>query len=278
MNGSALLLAVVSIYATAKYSVMAGTQNPFGAAKSPTTGETKAFGSYSAGCLSGAAKLDKHGPGYELMRLRRHRGFGQPPLITLIQRAGQEIGKQSRLFIGDMSLPRGGPMPTGHSSHQIGLDADIWYFTYTGKLTDRLREKLNPKSVLKKDFIHIDESRWKPLYEDQVLWFATQPEVERIFVNGAIKKRLCEKYPGDARLIKLRPWFEHEDHFHIRLKCPPGQSSCEPQKPPDAPECDEEHLQAWFSDTALEKLRHPTPMQPRQVELPDECRAVVSGT
>jgi penicillin-insensitive murein DD-endopeptidase len=29
------------------------------------------------------------------------------------------------MLIGDMALPREGPMPTGHRNHQIGLDVDI---------------------------------------------------------------------------------------------------------------------------------------------------------
>ena len=35
----------------------------------------------------------------------------------------RRIGWQG-LYIGDISQPRGGPMTSGHSSHQIGLDAD----------------------------------------------------------------------------------------------------------------------------------------------------------
>lgn len=261
--------------APAKFEVFANKQNPFGNVRKPTVEPTRVVGGYSAGCLAGAAELPKQGPGFEVMRLSRHRSFGHPSLVALLQRAGHEIGGRSRIFIGDMSLPRGGPMPSGHSSHQIGLDADIWYFTYSKTLTDKLREQLRPKSILKKDVIHIDESRWKSLYEDQLLWFAAQSEVERIFVNGAIKKRLCGLYPTDVRLKKLRPWFEHEDHFHVRLKCPSDQPGCEPQKEPDGIECDQEHLKDWFSDVALDKLRHPTPPPPRKVALPAECRAVV---
>ena len=29
------------------------------------------------------------------------------------------------LYIGDISRPRGGPLPGGHVSHQLGLDADV---------------------------------------------------------------------------------------------------------------------------------------------------------
>jgi hypothetical protein len=38
----------------------------------------------------------------------------------------RDIGWGKGLYIGDISQPRGGPMTSGHASHQIGLDADIW--------------------------------------------------------------------------------------------------------------------------------------------------------
>ena len=40
--------------------------------------------------------------------------------------SGKRVGWNG-LLIGDMSQPRGGPMLNGHSSHQIGLDVDIWF-------------------------------------------------------------------------------------------------------------------------------------------------------
>ena len=63
------------------------------------------------------------------MRLSRNRIWGHPELIRLIERLATEAKAQdgwNGLLVGDLSQPRGGPMLTGHASHQVGLDADIW--------------------------------------------------------------------------------------------------------------------------------------------------------
>ena len=52
---------------------------------------------------------------------------------------------------------------------------------------------------------------------------ASDPVVDRIFVNPVIKRELCtHEPPGSLWLRKLRPWWGHHDHFHVRLRCPPG--------------------------------------------------------
>ena len=61
------------------------------------------------------------------------------------------------------------------------------------------------------------------------------PQVARIFVHPAIKKALCQMAPQVGKdtswLGKVRPWWNHHYHFHIRLTCPPGSEGCENQKP-----------------------------------------------
>ena len=68
-----------------------------------------------------------NGPHWQVMRLSRR--LGHPQLVAYIERLSETASRASGwpgLLIGDMSQPRGGPMLTGHASHQIGLDADIW--------------------------------------------------------------------------------------------------------------------------------------------------------
>ena len=46
-----------------------------------------------------------------------------------MERLAAKVPKVSNwpgLLVGDMAQARGGPMLTGHASHQVGLDADIW--------------------------------------------------------------------------------------------------------------------------------------------------------
>src|SRR5260370_23734637 len=95
----------------------------------PAPGPTKSIGFYTAGCLQGAEALPLDGPGYEAIRISRNRYWGQPVMVEYIQGLAAKIhtAGQAPLYIGDIGQPRGGPAPTGHASHQVGLDADIWF-------------------------------------------------------------------------------------------------------------------------------------------------------
>jgi penicillin-insensitive murein DD-endopeptidase len=95
----------------------------------PLPGIARPIGTYNNGCLAGAVDLPITGPGWQVMRVSRNRYWGVPSLIAFIKRlaeSAEEIG-WSGILVGDMSQPRGGPMFTGHTSHQIGLDVDIWF-------------------------------------------------------------------------------------------------------------------------------------------------------
>ncbi|HEY1261378.1 MAG TPA: penicillin-insensitive murein endopeptidase, partial [Stellaceae bacterium] len=104
-------------------------QAVFGQERTAAPGPAEAIGAYGRGCLEGAVELPADGPGWEVMRPSRDRAWGHPALIAFIERVAPSLPAEagwSGLLIGDMSQPRGGPMLTGHASHQIGLDADIW--------------------------------------------------------------------------------------------------------------------------------------------------------
>ena len=94
----------------------------------PFAGPARAIGGYADGCMEGAEQLPITGPTWQVMRLSRDRNWGNPELITFIERLGANAKKVgwNGLLIGDMAQPRGGPMISGHASHQIGLDVDIW--------------------------------------------------------------------------------------------------------------------------------------------------------
>src|SRR5215475_7956480 len=95
----------------------------------PAPGPPQSIGFYTAGCLQGAEALPLDGPGYEAVRISRNRYWGQPVMLEYIQRLADTMkaAGQVQLYIGDIGQPRGGPAPTGHASHQVGLDADIWF-------------------------------------------------------------------------------------------------------------------------------------------------------
>jgi penicillin-insensitive murein endopeptidase len=243
------------------------------------SGQSQSIGKYHSGCISGAQKLDFNGEGYQVMRLSRNRYYGHPDLIRFIQQLGSSAydKKLGTLLIGDLGQPRGGPTLTGHKSHQTGLDVDIWYLLHPDAskrdLTDHEREKLSAPSVLTSKGNGIDPKHWSYANESILETAARMPEVDRIFVNAHIKQALCQSSKSRDWLEKIRPWYAHADHFHVRLKCPSGNNLCEKQLPiPKGDGCGAD-LAWWFSDEAKKPSKKPPAKRP---PLPKECDAVLN--
>jgi penicillin-insensitive murein DD-endopeptidase len=222
----------------------------------PADGPALSIGTCNCGCLQGAATLPVSGPGYEVLHLDRNRRFGHPLLVAYVERLAKAArrAKLGPLVIGDLSQPRGGPTPTGHRSHQTGLDADIGYVAppevRSGHLKAADRERLMPPDVIDLK-THAKTRVWTPKVISLLALAANDPTVDRIFVNPAIKKRVCEA-PATAHASwqsRLRPWWGHQDHFHVRLKCPPDSPQCVPQDPPPNDGCGP-HLAWWFGREA----------------------------
>ena len=256
----------------------------FGLVKEPSTAPPLSIGSYVKGCIAGAVPLPQEGAAWQVMRPARNRFWGHPALIAVIERIAASLpAGWPGLLVGDLGQPRGGPMVTGHASHQIGLDADIWLTPMPEqRLTAVERDNLPAKSIVTADGNDVDHSLWGPQYRQLIEAVARTPELARMFVNPAIKRALCREAansPGADRawLAKVRPWWGHDDHFHIRLNCPPGQALCETQEPvPPGDGCGKE-LDWWFTDEA----RHPKPSPPGKPllvsQLPPECAAVATA-
>ena len=220
----------------------------------PATGPALSIGTTNNGCLQGAASLPQSGPGYELIRVGRNRRFGHPNLVAYIRRLGA-AARRARLgpvIVGDLSQPRGGPTPTGHRSHQTGLDADISYIAPRGiprHLSRLARESLTPIAVIDLK-THNTTRAWKPSVIKLLALAAADPAVDRIFVNPSIKKMLCTGPTAKAAWQgRLRPWWGHHDHFHVRLKCPADSDKCVPQDPPKDDGCGPT-LAWWFGGDA----------------------------
>ena len=100
----------------------------FGAERLPAVATPQSYGFYTKGCFSGGVAIATDGPTWQAMRLSRNRRWGHPAMIKLIEKLSRDAAADGwpGLLLGDISQPRGGPMLTGHASHQIGLDADIW--------------------------------------------------------------------------------------------------------------------------------------------------------
>jgi penicillin-insensitive murein endopeptidase len=210
------------------------------------------------------------------MRRYRRRFFGHPVLIRYLQELGAAAAQRGLgvLLIGDLGQARGGPTPTGHHSHQNGLDVDIWFWLLGDgmALTVAERETVNAPSMLTADGSALDERLWSRRQADMLRLAGGFDVVARIFVNPVIKRALCEQSPGSAWLQKLRPWWGHDDHLHVRLHCPPGEAACQDQDPLPAGDGCGADLAWWFSEEA----RQPPPRIDRPKEpLPAACEAIL---
>lgn len=256
----------------------------FGRMTSAASGPVQAHGSYAKGCFSGGEALAMDGATWQVMRPSRNRMWGTPQLVDFMERLAAKAPRVgwSGLLVGDMSQPRGGPMLTGHASHQLGLDADVWLSPMPGHRMSRAeREETSATNVVREDRLDIDPSVWTPAHHALIRMTAEQPEVARIFVNPAIKRALCREAGGGRWLSKVRPMYGHNYHYHIRLACPGGQDSCDDQAAPPAGDGCGEELSYWFSDAILNPKPPKTKPKPRPpmtlAALPPACRTVLNA-
>jgi len=267
----------------------------FGAAPGPAPLAARSIGGYAKGCLAGGISLPINGPDWQVMRLSRNRNWGNPRLLDYLERLASDaraLDGWPGLLVGDMSQPRGGPMLTGHTSHQIGLDADIWLTPMPDHtLTPQEREDMSAISMLKDPF-SVDPAVFTTLHVKLIKRAASYPQVARIFVHPAIKKALCAQAASVGKdrawLGKVRPWWNHHYHFHVRLSCPPGTVGCDGQKPVSGDDGCGQELTNWYAmlkKAAIEMAKPPKPgAKPwtgkpplTMAQLPKECGTVLTA-
>ena len=232
-----------------------GAKELFGRKILPAAMPTHVVGFYAKGCIAGAEGLPINGETWQVMRLSRNRYWAHPDMVALVRRLATRAHKDAGwpgILVGDMSQPRGGPMLTGHASHQVGLDADIWLTPMPNRrLSRNEREEMSAIMMVRADRLDIDPNVWTPTHLNVIRAAAQEPTVQRIFVNAAIKKALCREAKGDRSwLSKVRPMYGHDYHFHIRIRCPPGNGGdCESQTDPGHGDgCSAGDLAFWFKD------------------------------
>lgn len=208
----------------------------FGSMDAPSSQDSMPIGSYAKGCAAGLVELPETGPTWQAMRLSRNRNFGQPVMVQFLMdlsATARDIGFGQGLYIGDISQPRGGPMTSGHASHQIGLDADIWMLPPRRlDLSEAEREEISSIPVRSADQRTVTEN-WTRTHRELLKQAASDQRVDRIFVAAAVKIEMCKtaKRADKKWLQKIRPVAGHDTHFHVRLKCPKGARLCETQTP-----------------------------------------------
>jgi len=199
----------------------------------PLNKNPDAIGAYNNGCLIGAEALPDSGKGFQVIRMSRNRYYGHPNLVSFIQRLAintKEKGLKD-ILIADMSMPRGGNFKSGHASHQTGLDVDIWLQSVDRQLSIQQREAVEKLDVVNQKQFKINASNWNRDHVILIQEAAKSAEVARIFVNPVIKKQLCSmEFKDDSWLSKVRPWWGHTYHMHVRLSCPKENTYCKNQK------------------------------------------------
>jgi penicillin-insensitive murein endopeptidase len=258
----------------------------FGAMVGPSSQAPEPIGGYSRGCQAGAQQLPETGPTWQAMRLSRNRNWAQPVTVDFVQDLSAfaaTLPGWEGLYVGDMSQPRGGPMTSGHASHQSGLDIDVWMLPPQRlDLSRQEREDISSIDMQRAEGAYVND-RWTSQHEALLRQAASDPRVARIFVFAGAKVAMCDSATGDRSwLAKVRPWWGHNTHFHVRLHCPPGAQDCAAQDPvPPGDGCDE--ARQWQAN-----ILNPPPADPNAPEaeprrdlvladLPGQCRAVLAS-
>ncbi len=258
----------------------------FGAERHGSGQRAAPYGGYAKGCLAGGVELPETGPTWQAMRLSRNRNWGHPEAIAFIERlssfAARKLPGWEGLYIGDISQPRGGPMLTGHRSHQTGLDIDIWMRPATNlRLSRSDRENISSISLRRAKGAYTNQN-WTRQHHELLKAAAKDPAVARIFVFPGAKVQMCKDEKGNKSwLRKIRPWWGHHYHFHVRLNCPKGASGCVDQTPPPAGNgCAD--AQEWVNNILNPPPPdpNPKPSKPRReyvlADLPKQCARVLS--
>ena len=247
----------------------------FAGMDAPAPGPARAHGDHARGCLAGAVALAGRGAGWRVARPGRNRHWGHPAAIAFVERLATRARAAGwpGLAIGDIAQPRGGPMPSGHRSHQTGLDIDIRF-----RATDPDGALRGAPGVVVRDGRALN-ARWRKGHARLLRLAARDPAVDRIFVHPAIKAALCAATAGGDRawLRRIRWWWGHDAHFHVRLACPEGSGSCRMQDPPPpGPGCDAT-LAWWFTAEARGPAPATGPRRPATLaDLPRACAGLVT--
>ncbi|GGH28300.1 murein endopeptidase. Metallo peptidase. MEROPS family M74 [Cribrihabitans marinus] len=283
-----MLRTFILLSAIALFAAPAGAEplakQLFGAQRQSSAQKPAVYGGYSKGCVAGAVQLPETGPTWQAMRLGRNRNWGHPETVDYIRDLSAFAARLpgwNGLYIGDISQPRGGPMLSGHRSHQLGLDVDIWMRPADNlRLSRNARENISSISLRRANGAYVN-GNWTGAHHALLRAAAKDKRVARIFVFPGAKVQMCNDEKGDRRwLRKIRPWWGHHYHFHVRLNCPRGQRGCVDQNPPPRGDgCAE--AQQWVRNILNPPPPDPNAPAPKKrreyvlADLPQQCTNVL---
>ncbi len=292
MKKQAKLFWLMLMIVGANVAYSGGFFNPWEEVRFPSQGQQRIFGGYNAGCLQGAQAPRESGFGFQFVKLSRNAFWGHSTTYDYIERMGRTLRpKNISLLIADISMPKGGPFTWTHASHQVGLDIDIEFLldprSLERDLTIEERERLPNYYLANQDANAVIEANWTEKHATMLRVLADDPDVHVMFVHPSIKKKLCDN-PANRQnwLAKVQPWWGHDEHVHVRLKCPQGESFCIPKPEITDIGCDSEDFLWWFSDDwrriyeARKKWQkdNPNPEPEPLPALPAQCQSVLNDT
>lgn len=179
-----------------------------------------------------------HSPQY--YRRRPEWAYGAQHVIDHTRRAIAEVNRRHpsvhRLAVGDISAPKGGVLP-GHGSHQSGRDIDL------GLYFRRVPEGY-PEEFVKASAGTLDATATWALIQALYRASKTSAGPEKIFLDYDVQGRIYKaarkagvargtlskifQYPEGRwtrdRFVKHEP--KHDDHLHVRFRCPPRDEGC----------------------------------------------------
>lgn len=198
----------------------------------------QSFGKPWHGKLRQATKLPR-GRGY-LIR-RPHRAYGAAHMVAHLRNAIMAVREDHprlhTLAIGDLSAQRGGAI-TEHRSHQSGRDVDVGFFY-------KRKPAVYPSEFAPATAANLDRAAtWDLLVafartaddSDGVQAIFLDYDVQGLLYDWALERGVDEgyldrlfQYPdgkgSGTGLVRHEP--HHDDHFHIRFKCPPRDQTCQ---------------------------------------------------
>jgi len=194
---------------------------------------SESVGKPNDGVLKGGIEFPDSGPGW---KRKRGPAFGTDETVRLLDWAFQEMSREfpgtTPVVVGDISGEHGGPLKK-HNSHQSGRDIDIGYYakgnkpmrgfvkmtqgTFDAEKTWALVERFVVSGYVR--FIFMSYVLQELLYQEALDSGWSKEELSHIF-----------QYPRGHKIRKglIRHARGHQDHFHLRLKCPVSDHRCVP--------------------------------------------------
>ena len=191
---------------------------------------SESIGSPNGGRLRDGFELDREGRGW---RQRGKRPFGTDELVAAIVWAIAHVRAQYPatvpVFIGDLSQEGGGRV-SPHRSHQSGRDVDIGYFVRGNRPAKRFVD-VTPETMdvektwaLLEGFLSTGMIQY--VFIDYALQGVLYEEARSLGWDDGVLNQIFQFPRGSTERVGIiRHARGHDDHFHLRIHCPPRRSS-----------------------------------------------------